>query len=446
MDNVNMPVLKENFKYYAFISYSHRDKEITQKLQKWLEHYHLPLKVFDDYPDIPQKLSPVFVDESDLVAKEGGLVDSLKGYLSESNYLILICSPASAQSKYVNQEVNYFINELKKADHIIPLIVDGKPNSGDASTECFPPAIRELPYELEPLGIDMNVHKERGAFLRVAATLLKLNIDYFISREEEERLREEERKKEEKKALRRKRITAFSLMLAVLVIIGIMLMPPSYDETLAEHIMEYSVVAYSKAGEQYESLRALTDTAIDNPSEFSSQLQWYRDRISFMLFDENSLQYLSDMMKTGKVMPWSRVPMNQEACAELLTLPVNREDEYRKFADVLEFVMTDDYARKYYGSEYPKLLRELLEVDADIAAELWQIVCRPHIGKYADNSPSAKSTASLLSFHPKQNEHLTGEDAEQSAESLTRLKGARNECLRNLNSAGAFDAYNNNKE
>ena len=444
----DMPVLKESFKYYAFISYSHKDKETAQKLQKWLEHYHLPSKVLDDYPDIPQTLSPVFIDESDLVAIDGGLVDSLKGYLNESNYLIVICSPSSAQSKYVNEEVKYFIKELNRTDHIIPLIIEGTPNSKDSATECFPPAILELPYEHEPLGIDINVHKERGAFLRVVATLLKLNIDYFVSREEEERLREEKEKEKRRKARKKKRIIAFSLIAAALVIIAVILMPPSYDETLADNIMESSVAAYVRAGNQYESLRALTDTALNNPKEFINALHIYRNQISFAaMSDENSLLYLSDMMKTEKVMPWSGLPMNHEACEELLILPVNREDEYKNFADVLEFVMTDDYARKYYGSEYPKLLRELLDVDADISSELYQIVCVPHItGKYADDSPSAKGVASLFSSVAKQNEHLTGENAKQSAQSLTRLKGSRDKCIMNLNLTGAFEAYNKHKE
>ena len=32
----------KGFKYYAFISYSRKDKKIARKLQKHLEHYHLP--------------------------------------------------------------------------------------------------------------------------------------------------------------------------------------------------------------------------------------------------------------------------------------------------------------------------------------------------------------------------------------------------------------------
>ena len=142
--------------------------------------------------------------------------------------------------------------------------------------------------------------------------------------------------------------------------------------------------------------------------------------------------------------------MYHDECAELLTLPDKHEEEYKLFASVLEFVMNDDYANLYYGSQYPELLHGLLETDADINAELYQIVCAPHAtGKYADGSTYAKSFERLFAGVPKQNEHLTGEDIKQARESLSRLKGTRDNRLGELNSSGVFEAYNarhNSKE
>ena len=180
---------EQSFKYYAFISYSHKDKKIAKKLQKWLEHYHLPSDLFDSNSDseIPEKLSPVFLDESDLVPV-GPLKTALRANLDRSNYLIVVCSPHSAQSVYVNDEVQYFI-ESGKGDRVIPLIVDGIPHAGNAVMECFPPAIRELPGEKELLGISVKVFGEREAFLRVIAGMLKLDVDDFISRDVRERKR-----------------------------------------------------------------------------------------------------------------------------------------------------------------------------------------------------------------------------------------------------------------
>lgn len=178
----------EIFEYYAFISYSHRDKDIALKLQKRLERYHMPAKLLESHPELPKKLSPIFRDESDLTGK-GTLLDTLKTNLEVSNYLIVICSPSSAKSPYVNAEVDYFINTLHREDRIIPLIVDGLPHAKDEDIECFPPAILELDREREPLGIDLKTFGRCEAFLRVIATMLRLNFTYFKTREDEERKR-----------------------------------------------------------------------------------------------------------------------------------------------------------------------------------------------------------------------------------------------------------------
>ena len=173
----------------TFISYNHKDKAIAEKLQKRLERYHLPAKLLKAHPDLPKKLTPIFRDESDLTGK-GTLIETLYDNLKKSKYLIIICSPDSAKSPYVNYEADYFINTLHREDRIIPLIVDGLPRAKDESIECFPPAILALDREHEPLGIDLKTFGRRDAFLRVIATLLRLNFTYFKSREDEERKRQ----------------------------------------------------------------------------------------------------------------------------------------------------------------------------------------------------------------------------------------------------------------
>ena len=179
---------EENFKYYAFISYSHKDKKTAQRLHKRLRSYHLPSKLIQSHPELPKKLGSVFLDEANLVAKEGSLTESLQGYLRDSKFLILICSPDSAKSPYVNDEVEYFM-KLGRRKHIIPLIVSGLPHSKDPNAECFVPAILNLSRELEPLGIDLKTYGERDSFLRIIATTLGLDLEYFISIEARERKR-----------------------------------------------------------------------------------------------------------------------------------------------------------------------------------------------------------------------------------------------------------------
>ena len=193
---------QKNPTYYAFISYSHKDHAIAKKLQNRLQHYHLPSKLQKNNPELPRNLRPIFIDESNLVGP--ALQDALNKNLSTSKYLIVICSPNSAKSDYVNDEVKYFIKN-GKVNKIIPLIIDGTPHSDDPETECFPPAILELPRELEPLGIDLKKFKTRGAFLRVIATLLELELNDFVSYEDK---------------LRKKRIMIFTPIAAALAFIA----------------------------------------------------------------------------------------------------------------------------------------------------------------------------------------------------------------------------------
>ena len=193
---------QDSFKYYAFISYSHKDKTIAKKLHKFLQSYHLPSKLQKSYPNLPKNLKPVFMDESNLVGT--GLQEALNKNLDSSNYIIVICSPASAKSRYVNEEVKHFI-ELGRKSHIIPLIIDGVPHSGDPETECFTPALIALQEEYEILGIDMTKFSKRDSFLRIIATMLELDLDNFISWEARER---------------KKRLVIFSSMAAAFVMIA----------------------------------------------------------------------------------------------------------------------------------------------------------------------------------------------------------------------------------
>ena len=416
---------QETFKYFAFISYSHQDQKIARKLQKRLQNYHLPSALQQSHPDLPKNLKPIFIDEAYLLPDET-LKNAIQKNLEQSNYLLLICSPNSAKSPYVNDEVKFFI-ESGRLNRIIPIIVGGVPHSGGA-TECFPQAILDLPRDDELLGIDVQKFGENDSFLRVIAAMLKLDITYFISWE---------------KRQQRKKASVYTSVLVALLTLAVILVPPPYSKVFAENVMDNILGAYVRAGHQYENLYALTECAVNHPENFSQALQLYKNQISFEgMTNKNSVNYLREMIKTGKVMPWSRKPMRQNECEELLTLADSRENEYSTFASVLEFVMTDDFARRYYASQYTGLLHDLLKTDADISSALYQIVCAPHVtGKYSDGSATAKRFESLLETVPKQNEHLKADEADKAREKLTALKGARKKFSADLNSCGVFERY-----
>ena len=137
-------------KYKAFISYSHRDKRWASWLHKGIEGYRVPKPLVGrpgrDGP-APSKIFPVFRDREEL-ASSADLSRELRDALNQSANLIVLCSRAAAQSRYVNQEIIEF-KRLGRADRILPLIVDGEPYAKAPEDECFPPALR---FEIDAAG------------------------------------------------------------------------------------------------------------------------------------------------------------------------------------------------------------------------------------------------------------------------------------------------------
>jgi WD40 repeat protein len=164
---------EQGFAYLAFISYSRKDEAFASWLQKRLESYRLPTATLKETPGLPKRVRPVFRDKTDL--SSGSLGDSLNEALLQSNKLIVVCSPNAAQSEWVDHEISAFI-EAGRHEHIIPVIVDGMPNSTDAAQECFPPSLRK-DTEGELLGIDVPSYGKQGTFIRVIAAMLGIRYD-----------------------------------------------------------------------------------------------------------------------------------------------------------------------------------------------------------------------------------------------------------------------------
>ncbi len=147
-----------NFKYYAFISYSHQDEEYAKRIQKKLTEYKLPSVIRKANPLLPDNVRPIFRDATNLTT--GMLQGTLHSELEHSKFLIVLCSPNSAKPNdenkhWVNNEVQHFI-DIGRAEFIIPVIVGGEPHAENPEEECFCPALLSLPGGDELLGIDIR--------------------------------------------------------------------------------------------------------------------------------------------------------------------------------------------------------------------------------------------------------------------------------------------------
>jgi sugar lactone lactonase YvrE len=190
--------VQDDFKYWAFISYSHRDEAWARWLHSRLERYRVPRpRVSRASPgeSLPRRLEPIFLDRVDLAARSN-LSEYLKGCLSVSRNLIVICSPAAAASRWVDEEIRYF-KQLGREDRIFCLIVDGEID--DPARECLPAAVRfhvaasgQLTDQpCEPCAADARPKGDgkANAFFKIVAGLLDVDFDDLKQREKRRRFK-----------------------------------------------------------------------------------------------------------------------------------------------------------------------------------------------------------------------------------------------------------------
>lgn len=198
------------FRYKAFISYSWADAAWGKWLHHAIETYRTPRQLVGSEGlngPVPARLHPLFKDREEEAAGAsiGAAVESA---LAGSEFLIVICSPHSVRSRWVDHEIAWF-KAHRDPSRILALIVDGEPGGGER--ECFPRALTHLtlpdltvtdqPSDA-PLAADARPSGDgkRGARLKLAAALLGVGLDGLVRRDDRRR------------ALRQRWITAGSLL------------------------------------------------------------------------------------------------------------------------------------------------------------------------------------------------------------------------------------------
>jgi tetratricopeptide (TPR) repeat protein len=186
-------------RYAAFISYSQANRAAARWLHRAIESYRIPRRLLRRNQGRIQardRLAPVFLDREEL-SSSPSLGDAVRSALERSDFLIVVCSPSAAASRWVDEEVRAF-KALGRSDRILCLIVDGEPMAAErgrpAAEECFPPALR---YEVaggqltaqranEPLAADLRAGADgrRAARLKLIAGLLGANLDDLRQREQ----------------------------------------------------------------------------------------------------------------------------------------------------------------------------------------------------------------------------------------------------------------------
>lgn len=213
------------YRYDAFVSYRREDPD--RNWAKWLvdelETYRTPRRLCRDNPQVRPRIKRVFRDEEELSATSD-MDERLKEMLYDSRYLIVVCSPKSRKSEYVNQEIEWF-NNLGRSQCVLLLLVAGDkdtafppalvtspmaPNVSNIEFESMTGSRRQTLFRLisEALGREID-DQPRQALLRLAARLLGCEYDDLHRREKQRR--------------RRIAVTRLSAIMAILISFSVML-------------------------------------------------------------------------------------------------------------------------------------------------------------------------------------------------------------------------------
>ena len=177
-----------NYKYKAFISYSHKDHHWGRWLHRRLESYRVPKHLVKN--GFSKRLRPIFRDREELAAADD-LGEKIEQALAASECLIVICSPHAAVSHWVNKEILSF-KRTNRGAKIFSIIVEDKAFSR-YTDGCMPPALRfqmgadgELTDEpAEPLAADLRTSGDgkRLGVLKIISGMLGVGLDELVQRD-----------------------------------------------------------------------------------------------------------------------------------------------------------------------------------------------------------------------------------------------------------------------
>ena len=168
-------------KYAAFISYRHLDMEVAKRLHQQIERYRIPKELRKN----GQKyIGKVFRDKDELPLTND-LTQDIYDALDNSEFLIVICTPETPKSLWVQREIEHFIS-VHGRNRVLVVLAAG------TMEESVPEQITTVYAEdgtvldhIEPLCADfVNEDPEslESEFLRVMAKLLECPFDTLKQR------------------------------------------------------------------------------------------------------------------------------------------------------------------------------------------------------------------------------------------------------------------------
>ncbi|MGE0490452.1 MAG: TIR domain-containing protein [Vulcanimicrobiota bacterium] len=179
------------YRYSAFISYSHReDKALAAALQRALQTLAQPWYQW--------RAIPIYRDETDLSCSPDGWA-SIEARLNESQFLVLLCSPLAAQSKWVRKEVETWAQRPDSHESLILVLTAGELHWEDKLgqfsqySDALPQPLMKF-FDAEPLWADLSWAKRETqlqlghpdfklAVARIAAKIRGLDLATLVDQD-----------------------------------------------------------------------------------------------------------------------------------------------------------------------------------------------------------------------------------------------------------------------
>ena len=167
--------------YMAFLSHSRSDAAEALEIHKFIESYRIPMYVQQDpaHKRALKRLSPVFLDRSDLSA-ESDLTVAITRALNSSRYLIVLCSEHASKSDWVKKEVTEYLS-ISAVDRVIYIVSERV----EANVDCKSLLPLALAGNVEPIIADRRDSGDgpRLAVLKVIAAMLKVDLTTLLRRD-----------------------------------------------------------------------------------------------------------------------------------------------------------------------------------------------------------------------------------------------------------------------
>jgi tetratricopeptide (TPR) repeat protein len=142
---------------------------------------------------VPATLRPVHCNH-ELRAAGDALPDEVVAALRRSAFLVVLCSPATAENAFIDAQIRCF-QDMGRAARVIPVVVAGEP--GSSMRECMPPSLRighaqrqrGSPARNSPIDLRPRHDGREGVKRKILAALLGLPLDEVEHRAERRRER-----------------------------------------------------------------------------------------------------------------------------------------------------------------------------------------------------------------------------------------------------------------